>query len=159
MHQVGVDAVPPGGRVDDVGERPLGRLGREREEAGAGADEQQEHETTAGEARRRHGERAPYHIEGPSSPFADESCSMEASRPAMNLMPLGIESGQRNVAGQERIDAAGCSARQVNGVGWGGPVSLPVAAAPVVTRTWESTIMSRGLSHPAMCVPAVGATP
>ena len=64
MHQVGVDAVPPGGGVDDVGERPLGGLGRAREEAGAGGDEQQEHEATAGETRRRHGERATYHIKG-----------------------------------------------------------------------------------------------
>ena len=38
-------------------------LGRGREEAGGG-DEQQEHEATAAETRRRHGERAPYHIEG-----------------------------------------------------------------------------------------------
>ena len=47
------DTVPPGGGVDDVGERPLGGLGRAREEAGAGGDEQQEHEATAGETRRR----------------------------------------------------------------------------------------------------------
>ena len=49
---------------DDVGERPCGSLGRGREEAGAADDEQQEHDATAAETRRRHGERAPYHIEG-----------------------------------------------------------------------------------------------
>ena len=59
----GVDAVPLGGGVDDVGERPLAGLGRAREEAVAGGDEQQEHEATAGETR-RHGERATYHIKG-----------------------------------------------------------------------------------------------
>ena len=54
VHQVGVDAVPPGGVVDDVGERPRGGLGQGFEEAGA-YDDQQEHEATAAETRRRHG--------------------------------------------------------------------------------------------------------
>ena len=66
VHQVGVDAVPPGGGGDEVGERPLGALGRAREEAVAGGDEQQEYEATEGETRqRRHGERATYHIKDP----------------------------------------------------------------------------------------------
>ena len=44
LHQVGVDAVPAGGGGgDDVGERPLGGLGRGREEAGGGGDEPEEH--------------------------------------------------------------------------------------------------------------------
>ena len=64
VYQVGVDAVPPGGVVDEVIERPLSGLGRARKEAGGRGNEQQEHEATAGETRRRrHGERATYHIE------------------------------------------------------------------------------------------------
>ena len=62
VHQVGVDAVPAGGGIDDAGERPLAGLGRSREQASGDGDEQQEYEATAGETRRRHGERAPYHI-------------------------------------------------------------------------------------------------
>ena len=61
VHQVGVDAVPAGGGIDDAGERPRAGLGRAREDAGGAGDEQQEYEATAGEMRRRHGERAPYH--------------------------------------------------------------------------------------------------
>ena len=64
VHQVGVDAVPPGGVVDDVREWPLGGLGRAREDAGDDGDEQQEYQATAGETRRRHGERARYHMRG-----------------------------------------------------------------------------------------------
>ena len=64
VHQVGVDAVPLGGRGDDVGERPRAGLGRTREDAGGDGDEQQEYEATAGETRRRHGERARYHMRG-----------------------------------------------------------------------------------------------
>ena len=64
VHQVGVDAVPLGGPVDDVGERQRAGLGRAREEAGGDGDEQQEYEATAGETRRRHGERARYHMRG-----------------------------------------------------------------------------------------------
>ena len=64
VHQVGVDAVPLGGRGDDAGEGPLGGLGRAREDAGGDGDEQQEHEAAAGETRRRHGERARYHMRG-----------------------------------------------------------------------------------------------
>lgn len=60
MHQAGVDAVPLGGGGDDVGERPHAGLGRSREEAGGG--EQQEHEATAAETRRFHGECVTYHI-------------------------------------------------------------------------------------------------
>ena len=60
VHQVGVDAVPLGSRVDDAGEQPLAGLGRAHEQAGGG-NEQQDHEATEGGAR-RHGERAPYHI-------------------------------------------------------------------------------------------------
>ena len=64
VYQAGVDAVPPGGCVDDVGERSLAGLGRAREAAGGDGDEQQEYEATAGETRRRHGERARYHMRG-----------------------------------------------------------------------------------------------
>ena len=64
VHQVGVDAVPLGGRGDDAGERPLDGLGRTREYAGGDGDEQQEYEAAAGETRRRHGERARYHMRG-----------------------------------------------------------------------------------------------
>ena len=66
VHQVGVDAVPLGGHVDDVGERERAGLGRSREEAGGAGDEQQEQEqeATVGEKRWRHGERARYHMRG-----------------------------------------------------------------------------------------------
>ena len=64
VHEVGVDAVLLGGVVDDVGEGPLGGLGRTREDAGGDGDEQQEYEAAAGETRRRHGERARYHMRG-----------------------------------------------------------------------------------------------
>ena len=61
VHQVGVDAVPAGGGIDDAGEQLLAGLGRSREQAGGG-NEQQDHEATEGGTRRRQGERAPYHI-------------------------------------------------------------------------------------------------
>ena len=64
VHQVGVDAVPLGGCGDDAGERPRAGLGQAREDAGGDGDEQQEYEATAGETRRRHGERARYHMRG-----------------------------------------------------------------------------------------------
>ena len=43
VHQVGVDAVPLGGHVDDVGDGQRAGLGRSREEAGGDGDEQQDH--------------------------------------------------------------------------------------------------------------------
>ena len=64
VHQVGVDAVPLGGRGDDAGERQRAGLGRARDDVGGDGDEQQEHEATAEETRRRHGERARYHMRG-----------------------------------------------------------------------------------------------
>ena len=39
VHQAGVDAVPAGGGVDDVGERPFDGLGRSREETGGDGGE------------------------------------------------------------------------------------------------------------------------
>ncbi len=61
VHQVGVDAVPLGSRVDDAGEQPLAGLGRLGEQAGGG-NEQQDREATEGGTRRRPSECAPYHI-------------------------------------------------------------------------------------------------
>ena len=96
MHQVGVDAVPLGGRVDDVGERPLGGLGRVREEAGSDG-EQQEHEATEGAPGRRHGERATYHIKG-RTPHS-------ALRPAAKLTTLFVRSA--STAKGERVHGQG----------------------------------------------------
>ena len=50
VHQVGINAVPLGGRGDDAGERPRASLGRARKHAGGDGDEQQEYKATAGEA-------------------------------------------------------------------------------------------------------------
>ena len=52
VHQVGIDAVPANGGINDAGERPLADLGRAREDRRGAGDEQQEYEATAGETRR-----------------------------------------------------------------------------------------------------------
>ena len=103
VHQAGVDAVPLGGRGDDVGERRLAGLGRSREEAGGGK-QQEEHDATVGEMRQRHGERVTYHIEQgsytpPDIPPADRDGTAPERFTCVGFGPLGRkqESGPASV--------------------------------------------------------------